>query len=318
MKLIRICAAALLLGAGAARAASQQDASIEAGGLTRQYIVVTPDTLPAGPRPLVIVLHGHLGTAANALGEGARPSPLSAWVGIADREGILVAALQGLKGRDNHSGWHDCRIDAVENPQADDVAFVRAVIAGLVQSGRADPRRVYIMGMSNGAMMALRLALELRPAPAAVAAVSGSMAVHSACAAAAAPVSVLLIGGTDDPIVPYAGGKVGVKDHRTGEVSGAAASRDFWLQADGLSGAPASVADFPHRLAADPTRAHRETWGPASGPQVELLTLQGGGHVEPSLRYHYGWVYSGIVGRQNQDLESAEEAWSFFKDKASR
>lgn len=317
MKPLRLCAAALLLCAGAAQAATRQDASIEAAGLQRQYVLVTPDRLPPGPRPLVIVLHGHLGTAANAVGGGVQPSPLSAWVDIADREGLLVAALQGLKGRDKHTGWHDCRGDAIENPQVDDVAFVRAVVAGLVQSGRVDPRRVYVMGMSNGAMMALRLALELKPAPAAVAAASGTMAVHSTCPAAAAPVSVLLIDGTDDPIVPYAGGKVGVKDHKTGEVSGVAASRDFWLHADGLGGPPL-VADLPHRVAADPTRAHKEVWGAAAGPQVEVLTIQNGGHVEPSLRYHYGPFYGSIVGKQNQDLESAEEAWSFFRDKVSR
>ena len=44
--------------------------------------------------------------------------------------------------------------------------------------------------------------------------------------------------------------------------------------------------------------------------------MQDGGHVEPSLRYHYGWVYSRLVGTQNKDFESAEEAWRFFKDKA--
>jgi polyhydroxybutyrate depolymerase len=308
----------LLLCAGAAHAASRQDATVSAAGLQRQYVLVTPDVLPAGPHPLVIVLHGHLGTAANAMGDGARPSPLSAWVDIADREHLLVAALQGLKGADGHTGWHDCRTDATENPQVDDVAFVRAVIDGLVRSGRADPRRVYVMGMSNGAMMALRLALELRPAPAAVAAVSGTMAMYSACPQAAAPVSVLLLDGTDDPIVPYAGGKVGVKNHKTGVVTGVAAARDYWLKADGLAGTPAVAAELPHRLAADPTRARRETWGPASGPQVEVLGIEGGGHVEPSLRYHYGLLYGSLVGRQNQDLESAEEAWSFFRDKATR
>jgi polyhydroxybutyrate depolymerase len=318
MKLTHLCIAAFLLCGASAQAANKQDATIEAAGLDRQYVLVTPDRPLTGPRPLVIVLHGHLGTADNALGGGVKPSPLSAWVDIADREGILVAALQGLKGRDNHTGWHDCRTDATENPQVDDVAFVRAVVAALVQSGRADPHRVYIMGMSNGAMMALRLAVELKPAPAAVAAASGTMAANSSCPAASAPMSVLLIDGTDDPIVPFAGGAVGIKDHRTGVVTGVAASRDYWLHADGLFGTPAILSDFPHRLTADPTRARKETWGPAAGPQVEVVTIQNGGHVEPSLRYHYGWFYSSIVGRQNQDLESAEEAWSFFSNKVSR
>ncbi len=39
---------------------------------------------------------------------------------------------------------------------------------------------------------------------------------------------------------------------------------------------------------------------------------------EPSLRYHYGLLYSHVVGAQNRDLESAEEAWKFFRGKISR
>jgi polyhydroxybutyrate depolymerase len=317
---LRHTIAALLLGAVCAttHAAAKQNNTIQAGGLQRQYILVTPDRQPAGPRPLVLVLHGHLGTAANALGNGRVPSPLSAWVGIADREQILVAALQGLTGNDNHTGWHDCRTDAIEDPQVDDVAFARAVIDTLVKSGRADPHRLYIMGMSNGAMMSLRLALELRPAPAAIAAVSGTMAEHSDCTSTAVPTSVLLIDGTDDPIVPYAGGKVGVKNHKTGVVTGAVATRDFWIKTDGLAGTPAVTSTFPHLNADDPTSANKQTWGPNNGPQVSLITIQNGGHVEPSLRYHYGWLYSRLVGTQNKDFESAEEAWSFFKNKSSR
>ncbi len=316
--LVRCCTALSLFCAATAQAASQLNATVAADGLQRQYILVTPDSPPAGPRPLVLVLHGHLGTAANALGAGAAPSPLSAWLGIAEREHILVAALQGLKGGDDHTGWHDCRLDAVEDTSADDVAFARAVIASLVQSGRADPRRVYVMGMSNGAMMAYRLALELRPAPAAIAAVSGTMAGRSACSASPVPVSVLLINGTDDPVVPYLGGKAGLSGHKTGTVIGADATRDFWLGVDGLANTPAISASFPHQSADDPTRATRLSWGPARGPQVEMITIQNGGHVEPSLRYHYGWLYRQLVGTQNRDFESAEEAWAFFKDKTAR
>ena len=89
--------------------------------------------------PLVLVLHGHLGTAANALGSGISPSPLSAWLDIAAREKVLVVALQGLRGGDHRTGWHDCRNDAPENPQVDDVAFASAVVKKLVDEGRAHP-----------------------------------------------------------------------------------------------------------------------------------------------------------------------------------
>ena len=99
------------LGASSAQAAHQEHLSVRSGGETRDYILATPDAALSGQRPLILVLHGHLGTAVNALGAGLAPSPLSAWLDIVDRESVLVAALQGLRGSDHRTGWHDCRSD---------------------------------------------------------------------------------------------------------------------------------------------------------------------------------------------------------------
>jgi polyhydroxybutyrate depolymerase len=128
--------------------------------------------------------------------------------------------------------------------------------------------------------------------------------------------SVLIIHGTLDPLVPYGGGTVGFGRHADrGAVLGAEATRDFWLKVDGLSGTTPIVFTFPHRQVDDPTRATRLVYGTAAGPQVELLTIERGGHVEPSLAYHYGRLYERLVGSQNRDFESAEEAWTFFAPK---
>src|SRR5580765_2919223 len=101
-----LCAA---LAVSAAPAAQRETRNIRVEGQQREYILAAPDGAPAGRRPLVLVLHGHLGTADNAMGQGVRPSPLSVWPDVVDRERILVAALQGLKGSDRRTGWHDCR-----------------------------------------------------------------------------------------------------------------------------------------------------------------------------------------------------------------
>jgi polyhydroxybutyrate depolymerase len=300
------------------RAATPESERIDAAGEQREYLLVSPAHSPAGPRPLVLVLHGHLGTAANALGGGRVPSPLSAWLDVAERENVLVAALQGLKGSDNRTGWHDCRGDADNDPQTDDVAFASRVAKKLVDDGRADAKRIYVMGMSNGAIMTLRLALEMQPAPAAVAAVAGTMASKSECAGAPRPVSVLLIHGTQDPLVPYTGGGVGLGERRDrGSVVSVAATRDFWLRADGLQSAKPVETSFPHD-GDDATRARKASYGPDAGPQVIVITIDNGGHVEPSKRFHYPALYTRIVGVQNRDFEAAEEAWSFFKTKSNR
>jgi polyhydroxybutyrate depolymerase len=304
----------LILAASGAAAAQRETRNINVHGQPREYLLASPDSSRSGRRPLVLVLHGHLGTAANAMGQGVRPSPLSVWLEVVDRDGILVAALQGLKGSDERTGWHDCRSDNSSNPASDDVAFANAVVAELVAAGRVDARRVYVMGMSNGAMMSFRLALEMQPAPAAIAAAAGTMAAHSNCRSAMRPVSVLIIHGTEDPLVPYGGGSVGLGKMNSGTVIGVAASRDLWLSADGLGGAAPVETVMPH-LGSDSLRASRQTWGVDTGPQVEVVTIEHGGHVEPSKRFHYGPAYTLIVGPQSRDLESVEEAWAFFRNK---
>jgi polyhydroxybutyrate depolymerase len=298
-----------------ARAATPEAQHIEVAGTEREYLLVAPERSTSAPRPLVLVLHGHLGTAANALGGGRVPSPLSAWLDVAERENVLVAALQGLKGSDNRTGWHDCRSDAADNPHVDDVAFASRVAKNLVDDGQVDAKRIYVMGMSNGAIMTLRLALEMQPAPAAVAAVAGTMAAKSECTGAPRPVSVLLIHGTDDPLAPYTGGPVRLGEGRDrGSIVSVAAARDFWLNADGLQSAKPVEATFPHD-GDDATRTRKATYGPDAGPQVAVITIEGGGHVEPSKRFHYPALYGRIVGAQNRDFETVEEAWSFFKTK---
>ncbi len=294
----------------------QHPATISVKGQRRDYILVTPSARPAEPRPLVLLLHGHIGSAANALGEGFVPSPLSAWLRIAEREKIYVAALQGLKGADGRTGWHDCRNDALSNPRSDDVAFAAKVVRNLISDGRADADRIYVMGMSNGATMSYRLALEMKPRPAAIAAVSGTMALHSACTADAHPVSVLIIHGTDDPIAPYDGGVVRLIGSNSGSITSAEATRDFWLRVDGLRNTAPTRYTFPH-LSSDGTSAVKTIYGEDDGPQIELLTIERGGHIEPSLRFQYGPVLRSLVGAQSRDLESAEEAWRFFRTKTA-
>ncbi len=303
------------------QAAVQETLTVGTADGPRKLIMVTPDAAaPAlSPRPLVLLLHGHGGTADNAMGHGLRPSPLSAWRAIVDREGIVLAVLQGSSGGDGKPGWNDCRGTAPGNPHTDDVAFARDAIQDVARRVPIDLTRIYAMGMSNGAMMSQRLALELQPRLAAFAAVSGSLAADSVCSAPGNPVSALLVFGTDDPVVPYAGGEVKILGRPRGSVLSVEQNLAFWLRVDALDGAstPKNTNQIAHLAAGvDPTSASQAVYGAdTKQPQVSLLRIAGGGHIEPSLQYHYGTLYESLVGKQSRDLESAELAWQFFKDK---
>jgi polyhydroxybutyrate depolymerase len=310
--LAALCAAL----AGTLHAAALVDGTIATADGERHYLLVRPSRAGDAPRPLVLVLHGHGGSARQVLGEGFGRAPLSLWRTIADRDEVLVVALDGTKGADGHHGWNDCRGDAPDNPRSDDVSFAKAVIARMLRDEHADPRRVYAIGMSNGGMMAFRLALQLEPPLAAFAAVSASMAANSVCGPAAWPVSALLIDGTADPLMPYSGGEVGFRRKKNrGAVIGAEASAAYWRRTDRLEAVAPAVQEIAHRGAAgDASRAMRTLWSdPDTGLAVELVRVDGGGHVEPSVTQGYGAFWLRVVGPQNRDFEAAEEAWAFFR-----
>ena len=315
-KLAIVLGAAVAAAPAPAVAAPVERATVGTSDGARSYLVARPGRKIAGLRPLVLVLHGHGGSAEQALGLDGRSSPLAVWLDVAEREGLVIAALSGARGSDGRQGWDDCRSDAPDNPRTDDVAFARAVIARLVREDAVDPTRVYAIGMSNGGFMAFRLALELDPPLAAVAAFSSSMAAASLCGPPGHPISVLMVAGTADPIIPFAGGQVTLLGRARGTSVGIEEAAASWRRADRLAD-PSTMTEIPHRGGTDdPTRAMRSVWGTdPSGLQVELVRIEGGGHIEPSLSQRYGQLYQHLVGRQNHDLESVEEAWRFFKDK---
>jgi polyhydroxybutyrate depolymerase len=316
LALAPVLALSLLHPAAGARLTNLQ---VDTADGKRSLILAQPDAVSAGPHPLVLVLHGHGGTAENALGRGFRPSPLSAWLAIVDREDVIVAAMQGATDGDGKPGWNDCRGDAPGNPKTDDVGFARAVVQEVARRGLLDETRVYAMGMSNGAMMAQRLAIELDPPIAGFAAVAGTLGDRGPCGRPHHKVSALLINGDHDPLVPYDGGDVHFFDRKRGHVLSVEANVAFWLRADGIESRAVEDTLPKEAGTGDPTRAVRSLYGsPADAPQVELIRIEGGGHVEPSLRYHYGPVYAHIVGEQNRDFESAEEAWRFLRTKRAR
>lgn len=307
----------LALGASA-MAARITDERVSTGDGPRPFLLAQPDQPLAGPRPLVLVLHGHGGSAAQALGQKLGASPLAVWLQIADREGVLVAALDGSKAGDGKAGWNDCRRDAPGNPPTDDVAFAAAVVQKLVGAGRVDPQKVYAMGMSNGAMMTYRLAQELNPPLAGFVAVSGLMASDSRCALPQSrPVPAMVIAGTEDPLVPYQGGQVSVGGARRGGVLGAEATLAALLRVN-QNTAPGRRSVFGVAQQRDGSWVERLDFGAPNDPaRVALLTVHGGGHIEPSISQRYRPFYERLVGRQNHDIESAEVAWQFFNGTGS-
>ena len=142
------------------------------------------------------------------------------------------------------------------------------------------------------------------------------MALQSACPTPSVPISAFIEHGTADEIVPYAGGKVGSWMLRgRGTSIGTGQSVAVWRKLDGVPDTAAAYR-FPHLHPDDRTSATRYVWGAnPAGMQVELLRIDGGGHVEAAKDGELSWPLRKLVGEMNHDVESVQEAGSFFKIK---
>jgi polyhydroxybutyrate depolymerase len=294
----------IMLGWAAGIRAETVTGSIPWGGLTRTYRLHLPPARPAGLAPLVLVLHGG-GGAGRSMAWLTR----GAFNDLADREGFLAVYPDGFERH-----WNDGRSRVryrSHREKIDDVGFLAALIDYLVKERRVDPRKVYVTGMSNGALMAQRLACQLTGKIAAIASVAGTMPADLAprCVPSR-PISVMLISGTADPLMPYGGGEVGTRRIKLGKVLSVAETVKFWVGHNRCAPTP-SVTRLPHRGAPDGTRVRREVYGGGrDGAEVILYTVEGGGHTWPRGR-HY--LPEWLIGKTSKDLNAAEVIWHFFE-----
>src|SRR5262249_54917067 len=196
-------------GSGYADARAGGEKAIEVDGRARRYLVHEPAEGTA-PRPLVIVLHGGGGSAQQA----ERGSDFDE---VADRNGFVVVYPDSLGGY-----WNDGRgvsFMRAQRDNIDDVKFIRAMVDQIAQENKIDRRRVFATGLSNGGLMSHRLAAEASDMIAAIAPVAGGMAPSIAEAFnPRQPVSILIIQGEADPVVPIDGGDIVGRDSTRGKV----------------------------------------------------------------------------------------------------
>ncbi len=266
-------------------------------GRERTYLV--HDFARETPAPVVVVLHGGGGNAANAV-------RMSGFDGLAAREGFIAVYPNGTAGRRRGRllTWNagHCCAGAMTN-RVDDVGFVAAMIDALVASGRADRARVYVTGMSNGGMMAHRLAREIPDRVAAIAPVVG--AIFGDEPPARTPMPAFIVVGATDTVVPPDGGSLqlrallGRRSAANHDVAPALAQATYWATHNGC-GAPVTT---------ETPRATTSTWSTCtSGAPVVFHRVAGNGHAWPG----------GEAGRRGaaaptHAFNATDEMWAFFK-----
>ena len=292
--------AAALAAAGTACAADVpgEHKTIAVDGEEREYYV----HLPAGhdgatSAPLVLGLHGGGGTADKF-------DKLAHMNATADAHGFVAVYPQGLG-----NSWNDGRPINRLKKKADDVKFIAELCKQLAGDYAVDESRIYVTGISNGGFMSMRLAAEMPDVFAAVCSVAAGVSDYLAGEhePPRAPMPVMLVNGTDDPLVPYDGGYVQVFGIKRGKVLAAEEGVGWWAKHNGCDVPPVKT-ELPDVDPNDGTTVRREDYRGPEGADAVLVTVAGGGHTWPS-----GWQYLGerLIGKTTYDIDN-EIIWEFF------
>lgn len=239
------------------------------GGQTRTYYLYVPASVAANPNtpvPLVVALHG-------GLGSGPQLANTSQLDPEADKHGFVVAYPDGLllptaKGT-NVRTWNagGCCDPAMSNG-VDDVGYVASVIQALEKATAIDPSHVVIGGHSNGAILTWRMACERPKVMTHAVIVEGALMVPSCTPDRG--VNLTQIHGDADSFLPLAGG-VGNGLSGTNFTS-AAASQAMWTTAQHCASPSHSSGDH----------LTITTWADCAGSTTtKQVVIAGGTHAWP-------------------------------------
>lgn len=252
----------------------------------RPYAVTVPSKYdPTVATPLVVLLHGY-GATSKIQDNYFKISAL------AETKTFLVALPDGLKDAQDKQFWNatDACCNFLGVP-TDDVAYLGAVIADMKAKYNVDPKRVYVIGHSNGGFMAHRLACELSKEIAGIVSLAGATYADAAKCKAADPVAVLQVHGDADETIAYPGGRI---SQSLPTYPAAKATVATWAAKNGCAGdlvETSTKLDLDTKLAGDETTVARHA---CNSGAAELWTIAGGAHI-PSLQPTWASLIYGFL-----------------------
>ena len=280
--------------------AAAETVALDVGGLSRTAEIHAPASA-AKPRALVIALHGLRAPIASL----RRDFALDA---VATRENLVAAYPQGIEERWNYGRQINTPMPVIYGVEVDDVAFLKALIARLVATHYVDPARVYLLGMSNGALMAYRAACEMGRDLAAVAAFISPMTdFQQKDCPDGPPVPLFMLAGSADEFQSYRGAEAKLG----GRLVSVPDTNRFFRGRNRCSGL--DTKELPDRDPEDGTTITVfRALNCERGAEVVFYRVNGGGHRWPTLAPVDTKPHPRF-GRTNRDIESATEVWEFFR-----
>lgn len=279
--------------------------SIEHDGMERKFRLFVPSVYTGvDPVPLVICLHGGGGNSKNMI-----KLSFGGFNELAEMDTFLVVYPEGIG-----KSWNDGReVEAIASQEQDidDVGFISSLIDHLSGKYSIDPNRIYATGISNGGFMSFRLACELSDKISAIAPVAACQGeLISTTCSPVTPVPVLMINGTEDPLVGWDTEEVMVNGNARGRKLTVMESFAFWQSLNLCDSVATTTTDLPDLDPEDGTIVQLLQSGCADSASVWLYQVNNGGHTWPQ-----GWRYLGerTIGITSQDINATEVIWAFFK-----
>jgi polyhydroxybutyrate depolymerase len=300
--LLFFCLLAVQCGNGRAQERAAAGFGLRAGeyefkiGSHRKYLLHIPASYaPSRATPLVLFFHGgggHMEQAAAAYG----------WRAKSEQEGFIVAFPNGTSRlpRQHLATWNagEC-CGYARDQEIDDVGFVKQVIADIERQVNIDAGKIFATGMSNGGMLAHRLACEMADTFKAVASVAGTDNTKSANPSRA--ISVLHIHARDDTHVLFDGGagQEAFRDQsKVTDFTSVEETINRWIVRNGAGKTPRRVLEVPGAYGDLYTSKHNDA-------QIELIVTETGGHSWPGGKAVRG-------KKPSRAIIANDVIWDFF------
>jgi polyhydroxybutyrate depolymerase len=275
--------------------------TLTVGSSSRSFLVHVPKKLAAVNPPLVIALHGG-GT------NGKMMEHFSGLSETSERYGFVVVYPDGSGRLKRFLTWNagSC-CGYAEKHAIDDVTFIRWLIAYMIEHYHIDSSRVYCTGISNGAMMAYRLAAEIPDLIAAIAPIAGTLTIDPD--SIYAPMPIIHFHGTDDRFVPFEGGR-GSRSVIKNSYMPVEETIKVWGLINQATPIP-RVEELP-ALHHDGTRVIRYTYRTKRDKQnIVLYKIIGAGHTWPGQPHARL-----LLGRTTTEISANDLMWEFFRGHA--
>lgn len=308
-----IMATAVFLMKSAAACKNQHDLILKKfiyDNTERSFYLHLPSNYEGSKKlPLILVLHG-----GGNRGDGKTPAKWLNFNLLADSNNFIVVYPNGIGGI-----WNDGRgvtYNGASDTTINDVGFIAELINHLVETYNADAKKVYVTGLSNGGMMTLRLGCELSSKITAIAPVIANFPQNTfgKCRPDTA-LPVLIINGTEDPLVPWKGGYVKFFRRKMGKVVSTKKTVQFWVSHNKCNETPI-VENLPDKDKQDNSTVTVYTYdNDKNGCKVVLYSVNGGGHTLPGSNMP-DRPY--IFGIKNNDINGPKVIWEFFNEHSKK